>query len=155
MRHNFSECGTMPLFTPEQPSVAFDGTGERPPLIVRSRAVSGAQKSALSAEAGGFFGRIVIDIGFAINREQHGAAGRPVVVHRTRLAPNEISGRRQSVMILDAALQNKRLLILENSPRTDLGFSICISSHLRFVEYQWHFFQRRIEVLPWCCGTPR
>jgi len=59
----------------------------------------------LALETDGFFCRVVIEVRFAVYREQHGTARRLVVMQRTRLAPDVISGRRYSVVILDASLE--------------------------------------------------
>jgi len=69
-------------------------------------------RSRAGSKTGSFFRRVVIQVRLAVHREQHRAARRPVVVQRTRLAPDIISGRRHPVVILDAALQDERLLDL-------------------------------------------
>jgi hypothetical protein len=76
-----------------------------PPLLCSRSAVTIARSGA-ALKTGSFFRRVVIEVRFAIYRKQHRAAGRPVVVQRTRLAPDIISGRRHPVVILDAALQD-------------------------------------------------
>jgi hypothetical protein len=55
---------------------------------------------------------VVIEVRLAVHRKQNGATRRLVAMQRTGLAPGVISGRRHSVVILDAALEDKRLLNL-------------------------------------------
>jgi hypothetical protein len=69
-----------------------------------------SQQAAGLLEPSGFFYRVIIEIRFAVHGEQHGSAGRRVVMQRASLAPDVISGRRHSIVIFDAALQDERLL---------------------------------------------
>src|SRR5215470_15074933 len=62
----------------------------------------------LALETNDFFHRVVIEVRFAVRRKPNGATRRLVVMQRTRVAPDVISGRRHS----DAALEDKRLLNL-------------------------------------------
>src|SRR6516164_4040550 len=80
------------------------------PLCPRSAATTPRSRTALKTSS--LFRRAVIEVRFAIHREQHCAAGRSVVMQRTRFAPDIISGHRQTVVIFDAALQDERLLDL-------------------------------------------
>src|SRR5262249_62412612 len=74
-----------------------------------------------ASKPGSFLRRMVIEVRLAIYREQEGAAGRRVVVQRTRFAPNVISGHRDPIVILDAAFQDKRLLDLRMFVKWDVG----------------------------------
>ena len=63
-------------------------------------------------EAGGFVRGVIVDVGFAVDGEQHRAVGRMVLVQRAGNAPDIVARVGDTVVILDAAFQDERLLYL-------------------------------------------
>jgi len=94
-----------------------------------------------------FFRRVVIDIRFAIHREQYGATWRFVVMHRTRPAPDVIPCCRNPVMILDAALQDKGLLDLRVFVKGNVSarFELEQASHLAALGIGSHLLFDRVQ----------
>src|SRR6516225_9514116 len=69
----------------------------------------------------GFLLSMVVDIRPSIYGEQQSAAGRLVIMCRTGLAPDIVTGGCNPVVILDATFQDERLFNLRMFMKRDVG----------------------------------